>query len=122
MGPSKTWEIVYCESNGKDYYDEWYMKLVPETRALIDQHRNRLRLGTGRNKSVRGKLRELIIEEGAGYRVYYYRHSANELMIFTGSDKNKKNQQHAIDLAEKLMNAVEAQKKKQDKNANQGKK
>ena len=120
MGPSKTWEIVYCESNGKDYYDEWYMELVPTIRALIDQHRNRLRLGTGKTKFVRGKLRELVIDEGAGYRVYYYRYSSNQLMIFTGS--NKRNHQHAIDLAEKLMNAVEEQKKTQKKNADKNKK
>ena len=98
------------------------MALDSTTRALIEQHRNRLRLGTGKSKFVRGKLRELIIEEGAGYRVYYYRYSENELMIFTGSDKNRKNQQHAIDLAEKLMNAIEADKKKRKKNADKSKK
>ncbi len=122
MGPSKSWEIVYCESNGRDYFEEWFSALDSTVRALIAQHRNRLRLGTGETKSVRGKLRELIIREGKGYRVYYYRYSENELMIFTGSDKNKKNQQHAIDLAARLMNAVESSKKKRINDADKDKK
>jgi putative addiction module killer protein len=70
-------------------YERWFAALRDtKARARINARVRRLQLGNpGDAKSLGGDLRELRIDSGPGYRVYYVQRGAQVIVLLAGGDK-----------------------------------
>ena len=70
-------------------FDRWFEKLGDiKARARIDIRVRRLTLGNfGDTRYVGGKVSELRIDYGPGYRVYFIRQSQDSVVIVLGGAK-----------------------------------
>jgi putative addiction module killer protein len=76
----------YLTSDEKDLYLEWHRKL--RDRIAIDRRINRIELGNfGDHKFCRDGVRELRIDVGPGYRVYYAVAGSQVALLLYGGDK-----------------------------------
>ena len=100
---------AYIAKNGKCYYEEWIDALTTETRNRIMYEVNKLMFGLGFQKDLKQKLWVLKIDNGPGYRVYFYHESSELILLLAGS--LKKNQQRTIALCRKLITEIEEDKK-----------
>jgi putative addiction module killer protein len=99
----------YLARNGKNYYDEWIESLDRNVRFDVLAQVKKLAIGLGIQKNLGEKLWELKIEEGPGYRAYFYRDGAEVILLLAGSDK--KRQERTITLARHLIQEIEEQKR-----------
>ncbi|HTE35276.1 MAG TPA: type II toxin-antitoxin system RelE/ParE family toxin [Reyranella sp.] len=72
-----------------DSYAKWYRSLRDQNaKARIDVRIRRVSLGnSGDVKSVGGGVRELRINYGPGYRVYFVQHGDVLVILLCGGDK-----------------------------------
>jgi probable addiction module antidote protein/putative addiction module killer protein len=70
-------------------YERWFAALRDtKARARINARIRRLQLGNpGDGKSLGGGLRELRIDSGPGYRVYYVQLGTHVIVLLAGGDK-----------------------------------
>ena len=75
---------------------EWLDGLADQrARVLIDKTIAKVRLGNlGRHKSVGEGVQEMVLDYGAGYRIYFGEHGATLVILLCGS--TKKRQEEAI--------------------------
>ena len=87
-------------------FDEWYANLRDrEARARIASRLTRIELGNlGDAKSVGGRVSELRIACGPGYRLYFTRRGLEVILLLVGGDKSTQPRdiKQAIALAAKL--------------------
>lgn len=78
------------ELDGRCPYADWLDKLRDATtRAKIMLQVHRLIAGKfGNVKSIGGNVRELRVDYGPGYRVYFGILQANEYLVLCGGDKS----------------------------------
>lgn len=88
-------------------YARWERKLRdPRARAVIANRVARVAYGLmGDTKSVGGKVSELRIRYGPGYRVYYTCRGGEVIILLCGGDKST--QQRDIEKARKLARELE---------------
>lgn len=81
----------YLTRTGRDVFGEWLAGLNDNrTRAKIIARIDRLQEGNfGDCRSLRGRLFELRIDWGPGYRVYYAMIGRNCVLLLCGGDKRK---------------------------------
>lgn len=79
----------YLDHKGRDVFGEW-LDVLPDAKAkaAILRRINRLALGNpGDCKLLREGIRELRIDVGPGYRVYYAQKDDATMLILCGGDK-----------------------------------
>lgn len=76
--------------NGKCPYDEWFNKLKDmKAKALVDARLIRVRKGNfGNCRFVGEGVRELKIDYGPGYRVYFGEDGDTLIILLCGGDKS----------------------------------
>lgn len=81
----------YTTANGKDVFESWLCGLKDDrTEARIDARINRLSQGNfGDCTPVGGGVRELRIDFGPGYRVYYAVVGQTCVLLLCGGDKRR---------------------------------
>lgn len=81
----------YLTRTGRDVFGEWLAGLNDNrTRAKIIARIDRLQAGNfGDCRSLRGRLFELRIDWGPGYRAYYAMIGRNCVLLLCGGDKRK---------------------------------
>lgn len=81
----------YLDPNGKDVFDNWLSNLADaRTQAKIISRVNRLAFGNfGDCKHLRRGLRELRIDWGPGFRIYYALVGRECVLLLCGGDKRK---------------------------------
>jgi putative addiction module killer protein len=81
----------YVTSSGRDVFGEWLEELNDDrTRAKISVRIDRLAAGNfGDSKALRDGVRELRIDWGPGYRVYYALLERTCVLLLCGGDKRK---------------------------------
>jgi len=84
----------YTDESEMTPFDHWIDKLRNvRAKARILKRIDRLSLGLeGDWKSVGGGVRELRIQEGKGYRVYYAWHGETIVILLCGGDKSSQNE------------------------------
>jgi putative addiction module killer protein len=89
--------FVYTSSSGKAPFSVWLDDLDTKTRAIIRTRLDRIRLGNfGDTKSIKNGegVKELRINYGPGYRIYYGMKGSKLVILLVGGDK--KNQARDI--------------------------
>jgi putative addiction module killer protein len=81
----------YISRSGKDVFDDWLTQLADvRAQAKIASRINRLVAGNfGDCKPLRWGLRELRIDWGPGYRVYFAMLGQQRVLLLCGGDKRK---------------------------------
>ena len=82
---------IYSTETGKSPFLEWLYDLDTKTRTIIRARIDRVSLGNfGDSKPVKGAtgLRELRIDYGPGYRVYFGIREMVIIIILLGGDKS----------------------------------
>jgi putative addiction module killer protein len=81
----------YVTSSGRDVFGEWLEELNDDrARAKIAVRIDRLAVGNfGDSKALRDGVRELRIDWGPGYRVYYAMLERTCVLLLCGGDKRK---------------------------------
>ena len=93
------YSLEHYEENGRDIFDDW-LKSLRDKRAAVAIARavHRIELGNfGEHKPCRSGVWELVIDYGAGYRVYYSIVGHKVVLLLCGGDK--RTQQKDIDRA-----------------------
>jgi len=79
--------VEYVEDE-KSYFAEWFTGLDAAPAARIDRYVRRMELGNfGDSKSVGNGVRELRIDLGPGYRVYYGIDEGRIVLLLGGGTK-----------------------------------
>ena len=79
--------VEYVEDE-KSYFAEWFTGLDAAPAARIDRYVRRMEFGNfGDSKSVREGVRELRIDFGPGYRVYYGVDEGRIVLLLGGGTK-----------------------------------
>lgn len=87
---SVTKVIIYMTKSGKEPFTDWLDDLDKPARAIIRTRLNRLELGNfGDSKTIKGYpgIRELRIDYGPGYRIYFGMKGLTIVILLTGGDK-----------------------------------
>lgn len=79
----------YLTRTGKDVFDDWLTRLAdPRAQAKIAIRIDRLAAGNfGDCKPLRLGVRELRIDWGPGYRIYFAMVVQNRVLLLCGGDK-----------------------------------
>ena len=82
--------LIYKTSQGKVPFEEWLNKLKDaKTRAKIKTRLTRVTLGNlGDYKAVGEGVRELRINYGKGYRIYFAQQGSILIILLCGGDKD----------------------------------
>ena len=93
----------FITGNGKDIFDEWLEGLSDQrAHAAIMSRLDRMEIGAfGDVKSIENGVRELRIDIGAGYRIYFAQRGKTILLLLCGGDKSS--QSRDINLALKYL-------------------
>ncbi len=94
MGTFETQVRIYQCPGGRVPYLEWLSSLRDQrARQRIQARIGRLRLGNfGQCRSVGGGVRELKIDYGPGYRVYFGQDRNDVVILLFGGDKRLQNE------------------------------
>ena len=104
------YEIELYVERGRDIFDDW-LKSLRDKRAAVAIARaiHRIELGNfGDHKPCRSGVWELVIDYGAGYRVYYSIIGRRVVLLLCGGDK--RTQQKDIDRAIENLNRYKESK------------
>jgi putative addiction module killer protein len=79
----------YLNDEGKDVFLEWLKRLRdPMAKVQVVKRVNRVEQGNfGDYKFCRDGVREMRIDVGAGYRVYYAQSGSQVILLLCGGDK-----------------------------------
>ena len=79
----------YCSASGDEPFTVWLLELVVrQARARIMARLERLELGNfGDTRFLRDGVRELKVDWGPGYRVYFGRDGRASVLLLCGGDK-----------------------------------
>lgn len=79
----------YCSAGGSDVFAEWFDGLRDrQARARIAVRIDRLALGLfGDAKALRDGVREVRVDHGPGYRIYYALSGHTVVLLLCGGDK-----------------------------------
>lgn len=85
--------LTYVQSNGFVPFNDWLESLRDrKARAVVRARINRVRLGNlGDCKSVGSGVRELRINFGSGYRVYFAQQGDTIIVLLLGGNKSSQN-------------------------------
>ena len=84
--------LEYLE-NGKSLYADWFSSLDAAPAARIDRYVRRMENGNfGDSKAVGKGVRELRIDFGPGYRVYYGIEEGRIILLLGGGTKRGQSQ------------------------------
>ena len=82
------YELREYIENDKSLFAEWFNKLDPVVAVRVDKYIRRMEQGNmGDSKSVGAGVRELRIDYGPGYRVYYGRDGERLIILLAGGSK-----------------------------------
>ena len=109
---------VYQKEDGKRPFTDWLNKLRDQkARERIDARLTRVQLGNfGDSKSVGQGVRELRIDYGPGYRVYFGRDGIHVVILLLGGDK--RTQSKDIDTAKDYWADYKARKTEESSDTN----
>lgn len=95
---------TYVTRDGRDVFQEWLNGLADRrAQALIDKTIAKIRLGNlGHHKSVGEGVKEIVLDYGPGYRIYFGEHGTTLVVLVLGSTKRR--QDEAIKLAKRYWN------------------
>jgi len=82
--------VIYSTHTGKVPFSDWEDRLDTKTQAIIAGRLDRIRLGNfGDSKPIKGGqgVKELRIDYGPGYRVYYGMQGTTVVVLLVGGDK-----------------------------------
>ena len=83
--------VHYVSEDGADPFDIWFGNLSSEARARVQTRIDRVELGNfGDHRSVGEGVRELRIDFGPGYRVYYARDGEILVTCWAAGPRNVK--------------------------------
>ena len=90
-----------------EVFDAWFARLRDTSaRVRVQARIDRLSLGNpGQHRVLAGGVRELKIDHGPGYRVYYIERGRMLVVLLCGGDK--RTQRHDIDMALALIDLLE---------------
>ena len=95
----------YIAKNGKAPLEDWLTSIQnPMTKARIQRRLERMTLGYyGDSKTLSNAdgIKELRLDFGAGYRVYFWEHDDTLILLLCGG--NKSTQKRDIQLAKKYL-------------------
>ena len=107
----KQYEIIHYMENGHDVFEEWLKSLKDKLAAVIIARRvKRLEAGHfGEHKPCRSGVWELVIDYGAGYRVYYSITGRTVILFLCAGDKNsqRKDIDRAVEFLRRYKEACE---------------
>jgi putative addiction module killer protein len=94
----------YLSATGKIPFKEWLEGLRDvSARANIRVRLDRVRLGNlGNNRAVGEGVRELKVDYGPGYRIYFAQECTNIILLLLGGDKSS--QEEDIETAKEYWN------------------
>lgn len=94
----------YVSAEGKIPFKTWLEGLRDvSARAHIRVRLDRVRLGNlGNSRTVGGGVRELKVDYGPGYRIYFAQEGTHIILLLLGGDKSK--QEKDIETAKKYWN------------------
>lgn len=95
--------IVYQTNTQKEPFTEWYLGLDTKVKAIITSRLKRICSGNfGDSKLLKqaAGIREIRIDYGPGYRVYFVMHGNTIVILLNGGDK--KSQDRDIGKAKKF--------------------
>lgn len=86
----RIFRIVHYERDGKDIFQAWLDSLRDlQGRTAVGRRIKRIEGGNfGENRPCGGNLRELVINMGPGYRVYYSVIEDVVVLLLCGGDKS----------------------------------
>ena len=89
-----------------EHFAQWLARLKDATAvARITVRIRRMEMGnSGDSKSVGGNVREMRIDHGPGYRIYYVQRGTQIAILLCGGDK--RTQRQDIERAQKLAETV----------------
>ena len=84
-------EVVhYLTEGGRDPFDEWLSRQDVHVVVRMLQRIDRMRRGNfGDRKRLGGRVAELRIDYGPGYRLYYSRDGRDLVVLLTGGTKKR---------------------------------
>ncbi len=100
MKESRPREIILYSTNGKEPFTNWLETLDTSVIARIKSRLLRLSLGNyGDYKVLSDGVKELRLQFGAGYRIYFAEHKNEIVVLLCGGDKRTQNKdiKRAID-------------------------
>ncbi len=99
--------VVFLKTpSGNVPMEDWLNSLDKPTKQRIKKRIRRIQMGNlGDWKRVGGKIYELRMTFGAGYRIYYTLTSNGTIVLLCGSNKSR--QQRDIEMAKKYSKDIE---------------
>ena len=87
---STQYEIVHYRENGRDIFGEWLNGLRDKrAQSAIYRHLDRVEEGNfGEHRPCRSGVWELVINYGAGYRIYYSMIGKTVVLLLCAGDKS----------------------------------
>ena len=82
--------VIYSTSTGKAPFSDWEDQLDTKNQAIIANRLDRISLGNfGDSKPIKGGqgVREVRIDYGPGYRIYFGMHGLTVVVLLIGGDK-----------------------------------
>ena len=88
IGNGMNYELREYLEDGRSPFGTWFKRLAPVAAARIDKYLRRMAQGNfGDSKSVGDGTRELRMNFGPGYRVYYGRDGKRLIILLAGGSK-----------------------------------
>ena len=104
---SALFKVVHYERDGKDIFQEWFDGLRDlQARTAVGRRIKRIEAGNfGVQRPCGGNVRELVINMGPGYRVYYSVVEDVVVLLLCGGDKStqKKDINRAIEYLKEFL-------------------
>jgi len=83
--------LNYVDGNGKEPFERWLQRLTIGVRAIVRNRLDRVENGNlGNTHGVGEGVRELVINEGPGYRVYFGQDGERVILLNGGTKKTQR--------------------------------